>query len=143
MVDAESITDRLERLERLIELLADVRSGGKQDYLADERLRAATERWLQLAEQACIDLGAHLVSELSAPPPADYAGIFRSLADAGQLDPQLASQLIAMARQRNILVHAYLDIDDEIVFESLDHLDDLRDFAAAVQRLLAADESEV
>jgi uncharacterized protein YutE (UPF0331/DUF86 family) len=141
LVDVESINDRLERLERLIEQLEQVRSGGKLEYLADERLRAATERWLQLAEQACIDLGAHLVSELSAPPPADYAGIFRSLADAGHLDANLATRLIAMARQRNILVHAYLKVDDEIVFESLDHLGDLREFAAAVQTLLASDEN--
>jgi uncharacterized protein YutE (UPF0331/DUF86 family) len=142
LVDVESISNRLERLERLIELLEEVRSGGKLDYLADERLRAATERWLQLAEQTCIDLGAHLVSELSAPPPADYAGIFTSLADAGHLDGDLASRLITMARQRNILVHAYLDVDDEMVFESLGHLDDLRDFAAAVQLIVARDDNE-
>jgi uncharacterized protein YutE (UPF0331/DUF86 family) len=138
LVDVESISNQLERLERLIELLAEVRFGGKPDYLA-ERLRAATERWLQLAHQACLVLGAHLVSELSAPPPADYPGIFRSLADAGHLDADLARRLITMARQRT--VHAYLDVDDEIVFESLDHLDDLREFAAAVQILLASDET--
>ncbi|MGO9750763.1 MAG: type VII toxin-antitoxin system HepT family RNase toxin [Solirubrobacteraceae bacterium] len=143
MVDVESISNRLERLERLIELLAAVRSGGQPEYLADERLRAATERWLQLAEQACIDVGAQLVSELSASPPADYAGIFRSLADAGHLDDDLASRLIAMARQRNLLVHAYLDVDNEIVFESLDHLDDLREFAAAVESLIASGQNGV
>ncbi len=59
-------------------------------YLADERLRAAAERWLQLAEQTCIDVGAHVVTELVAPPPADYAGIFTTVAATGQLDQDLA-----------------------------------------------------
>jgi uncharacterized protein YutE (UPF0331/DUF86 family) len=139
LVDAESITERLGRLERWLELLEEVRAGGENAYRRDERLRAATERWLQLAEQACIDMGARLVSEVSAPPPADYAGIFSTLAATGHLDPNLVGRLVEMAWQRNLLIHAYLDIDDRKVFESLDHLEDLRAFAATVQRLVDTD----
>ena len=87
MVDVERIGSRLDRLEHLIELLDEVRAGGVEAYVRDERLRAMTERWLQLAIQTCIDLGAQLVSELSVEPPADYAGVFRSLAHGGYLEP--------------------------------------------------------
>ena len=86
LVDAERIDSRLDRLEHLIELLDEVRAGGLDAYLADERLRAMTERWLQLAIQTCIDIGAQLVSELAVEPPADYAGVFRSLAAAGHIE---------------------------------------------------------
>jgi uncharacterized protein YutE (UPF0331/DUF86 family) len=136
LVDPESVVDRLARLGRLLERLEAVRLAGRDAYLADETVRAATERRLQLAEQICIDIGAHLVSEINASPPADYAGIFRSLADAGHLGPELAARLAHAAGQRNILVHAYLDIDDMKVFESLEHLDDLRRFAESAQRML-------
>lgn len=78
MVDVERIGSRLDRLEHLIELLEEVRAGGVDAYLQDERLRAMTERWLQLAIQTCIDIGAQLVSELAVEPPPDYAGVFRS-----------------------------------------------------------------
>jgi uncharacterized protein YutE (UPF0331/DUF86 family) len=139
LVDAERINERLAQLEHWLELLDGVRAGGQSAYLADERLRAATERWLQLAEQACIDVGAHLVTELSATPPSDYAGIFAALAGSGHLDSGLAQRLAEMARQRNLLIHAYLEIDDRKVFESLAHLQDLREFAAAVQQLIDAD----
>ena len=88
--------------------------------------------------QICIDLGAHLLSEINARPPADYAGVFASLAAAGRLDEHLAGRMMQAARQRNLLVHSYLEVDDQRIFESLDHLDDLRAFAAAVQRLLEA-----
>jgi uncharacterized protein YutE (UPF0331/DUF86 family) len=37
------------------------------------------------------------------------------------------------ARQRNLLVHLYLEIDDGVVFDSLGRLDDLRQFAAFVK----------
>ncbi|MGH2858348.1 MAG: type VII toxin-antitoxin system HepT family RNase toxin [Solirubrobacteraceae bacterium] len=137
MVDGETAIARLARLERLIDQLGRVRAGGEEAYRADEDLRMMTERRLELAIQICIDIGAHLVSELSAPPPDDYAGIFGSLASAGHLDRDLAARLSAAARQRNLLVHLYLDIDDRKVFDSLRHLDDLRGFAAVVQRLVA------
>lgn len=91
-----------------------------------------TERWLQLAIQIAIDVGAQVVSELPVAPPADYAGIFRALATAGMLEPALGERLAAAAGQRNLLVHAYLDLDDELVFAALSNLDDLRAFAAAV-----------
>jgi uncharacterized protein YutE (UPF0331/DUF86 family) len=35
---------------------------------------------------------------------------------------------------RNVLVHAYLDVDDDKVWDALAHLDDLREFAVIVQR---------
>jgi uncharacterized protein YutE (UPF0331/DUF86 family) len=135
LVDVERIDSRLDRLEHLIELLDEVRAGGEDAYLADERLRAMTERWLQLAIQTCIDIGAQLVSELSVEPPADYAGVFRSLAASGHIEKDLGDVLAAAAGQRNVLVHMYLDIDDREVFAALERLDDLRRFAAAAQAL--------
>jgi uncharacterized protein YutE (UPF0331/DUF86 family) len=135
LVDAERVEARIERLEQTIERLDAVRARGEATYLADAELRAMTERWLQLAIQSCIDLGAQVASEQSAAPPSDYAGVFAILADAGVLSDELAQRLGQAARQRNILVHLYMEIDDRSVFASLDRLDDLRQFAAIVQRL--------
>lgn len=135
MVDVERIGSRLDRLEHLIELLDETRAKGLDAYLADERLRAMTERWLQLAIQTCIDIGAQLVSELAVDPPTDYAGVFRSLAAGGHIEKDLGDALAAAAGQRNVLVHMYLDIDNREVFSALDRLDDLRRFAAATQAL--------
>jgi uncharacterized protein YutE (UPF0331/DUF86 family) len=137
LVDGESQLARVQRLERLLDELEHVRTGGEAAYLASEDLRMMSERRLELAIQICIDIGAHLVSELSAATPSDYAGIFTSLADAGHLDRGLGRRLADAARQRNLLVHLYLEIDDRKVFASLGHLDDLRDFAAAVQQLVS------
>lgn len=139
MVDADRIGARLDRLEHLVERLEEVRAAGEEAYLADDRLRAMAERWLQLAIQACIDIGAQLVSELSVDPPSDYGGIFRALATAGHLEADLAERLVRAAGQRNVLVHMYLDLDDREVFASLGRLDDLRDFARVAQGLADRD----
>jgi len=135
LVDAESISSRLERLDELIGELDAIRAAGHDAYMAQWRTRLAAEHALQLAIQACIDVSAHVVSELGLKAPADYRGVFESLRQAG-LDPQLAERLAAAAGMRNILVHGYLDVDDEAVWNALARLDDLRQLAAAVQRMV-------
>jgi uncharacterized protein YutE (UPF0331/DUF86 family) len=63
LVDVSRVEARIQRLEELIERLDGVQQEGEDAYLADAQQRAATERWLQLAIQVCIDLGTQVVSE--------------------------------------------------------------------------------
>jgi uncharacterized protein YutE (UPF0331/DUF86 family) len=137
LVDAERVEARLGRLEETIERLEGVRARGEDAYLADPELRAMAERWLQLAIQACLDLGAQIVSEQSVPPPSSYADVFKALGERDVLPKELAGRLGDAARQRNLLVHLYMEIDDRAVFASLQWLDDFRQFAAVVERLSA------
>jgi uncharacterized protein YutE (UPF0331/DUF86 family) len=136
LVDAERVEARIERLEETIERLEGVRTRGEDAYLGDPELRAMTERWLQIAIQACLDLGAQIVSEQSAPPPSSYADVFKALGEKGILPEELASRLGDAARQRNLLVHLYMEIDDRAVFASLQWLDDFRQFAATIEGLI-------
>jgi len=135
LVDAEQVGDRLERLEAMLEQLEEVRAGGEGAYLADAQRRLATERLLQLSIQICIDLAAQVVSEQSAAPPSSYAEVFKILGDKGVVSAEVAERLASAARQRNLLVHLYMEIDDRMVFASLASLDDIREFATAVERL--------
>lgn len=135
MVDANRVEARIQRLEELLERLDEVRQAGEDAYLANQQQRAATERWLQVAVQICIDLGTQLVSEQSARPPSDYAEVFTILGEKGILASDLAQRLGDAAKQRNLIVHLYMEIDDRSVFASLAHLDDLREFATSVERL--------
>jgi uncharacterized protein YutE (UPF0331/DUF86 family) len=135
LVDTSSVRSRLEHLDELVKELDAIRVGGRDAYMTEWRTRLAAEHALQLAIQTCIDVGAHMISELGLKAPADYRGVFESLQPAG-LDPQLAERLAAAAGMRNILVHGYLDVDDEAVWNALARLDDLRELAAAVQRMI-------
>jgi uncharacterized protein YutE (UPF0331/DUF86 family) len=142
LVDADQVEARLQRLEQMLERLEEVRAAGEDAYLADARQRLATERLLQLAIQICIDLGTQVVSEQSASPPSSYSDVFKVLGEKGIIASDVADRLGSAARQRNLLVHLYMEIDDRAVFASLAYLDDLREFAAAVERLAGpADDS--
>jgi uncharacterized protein YutE (UPF0331/DUF86 family) len=143
LVDADRVEARVQRLEELIERLDEVRQAGEDAYLANEEQRAATERWLQVAVQICIDLGTQLVSEQSARPPSDYADVFTILGQKSVISSELAERLSDAAKQRNLIVHLYLEIDDRTVFASLAHLDDLREFASSVERLAHSEDDSV
>lgn len=130
MVDPERIHSRLRRLESLIEVLEGVRRRGEAAYLDDRDTRLKAERALQLALQICLDVGAHLVSELRLEPPDDYRSVFRRLGAAGLIEPELADSLGEAAGLRNLLVHGYAELDDRQVWAALGRLQDLRAFAA-------------
>lgn len=134
MVDPDRAAARLERLRDLLDRLERVRAGGEDAYLEDPDIRAMSERRLELAIQICIDLGTQLVMETSARAPESYADIFQSMAEAKLLPIDLADRLSEAAKQRNLLVHLYMEIDDKLVFASLESLDDLRQFGEIVGR---------
>lgn len=136
MVDAERAAARLKRLEKLIEDLDEIRKEGEAAYLTQERLRMAAERELELAVQICIDIGTQLVMERSVRAPDSYAEVFRSMAEVDLLPADLADRMSEAAKQRNLLVHFYMEIDDGEVFASLESLDDLRRFGEIVGREL-------
>lgn len=132
MVDDDRANVRLRRLEELVEDLEQVWEKGEEAYLRDPGLRAMAERWLELAIQICIDLGTQVLAERPGPTPNKYAEIFEILGKEESISKELADRLAEAAKQRNLLVHLYLDINHEKVFKSLSHLDDLRQFGAFV-----------
>ena len=135
MVDADSVFAKLARLDALLGVLEDARVRGRAAVTADLHLQLEVERALQVSIQICIDVGAHLVSELGLKPADDYQGVFRSLAAHGTIDSGLADRLSAAAGLRNLLVHDYGDIDHARLWDSLGELDDLRSFAAVADCL--------
>jgi uncharacterized protein YutE (UPF0331/DUF86 family) len=135
LVDPESIDARLEHLTELLAESERIRSGGRAAYDAAFRDRLAAQHAIQLAIQNCVDIGAHLIAELGLRMPDDYKGVFAVLREPLGLAPDLVDGLSAASGMRNILVHAYLEVDDDKVWDALEHLDDLRQFAAAVERV--------
>ena len=96
---------------------------------------------MQVAVQICIDLGTQLVAEQSARPPSEYAEIFKILGEKGVVPSDLALRPGNATKQRNLIVHLYMEIDDRAVFASLAYLDDLREFAAAERLADLGDDS--
>jgi uncharacterized protein YutE (UPF0331/DUF86 family) len=90
---------------------------------------------LQLALQATLDVGSHIVSARRLGEPQSNREIFALLVRDGWLASEELQTLQAMSGLRNILVHGYLAVDPLIIREIVEHrLGDLLAFTESVRR---------
>jgi uncharacterized protein YutE (UPF0331/DUF86 family) len=137
VVDPEATTRRLLTLNEALQHLAAHGSVDADRLRADPTLRAAIERWLQVAIEACIDLAYHVIAGRGWTPPDTSRGSFETLAAHGLISPDLAARLGMAAGMRNILVHEYAEVDLNVIATVVrEGLNDLRTFGAMVGELL-------
>lgn len=92
---------------------------------------------LQLAIQAAIDVGSHIVSDERLGEPENNRALFDRLGRYGWLSTEQAATMGRMAGFRNIVVHGYGSVNLEIVRDIVEHrLDDLLAFVVAVRARL-------
>lgn len=133
MVDPDVVVRRLREIGRRLAELRVLHAAGRASGPA---VQAQVERHLQVAIQGAIDVALHIVADDTDRTPDDYGSAFLVLAEIGVIGPGLADRLRLATGLRNLLVHAYLDIDPDRLWARLDHLDDLDDFALAVTEYL-------
>jgi len=133
MVDAESVQRRLRRLDEQVQQLRMLGDLSREEFLSDNLKQAAAARLLQTSIQVVLDIGSHILAERGVVDWEEYRQIPRGLAQLEVIPRGLAERLEKAAGQRNILVHMYLDVDAELVYETISHnLDAFSEFAECV-----------
>jgi uncharacterized protein YutE (UPF0331/DUF86 family) len=132
LVDREAFDGRLRLLDRRVALLREIAAAGRERFLSDPHLQAEAERHLQIAIQAAIDAGHQLLAEEFSEAPETYRQVFERLGHRGVIDTALAARLALAAGLRNVLVHAYLEIDPELIWAGFEQLDDLVELARSL-----------
>lgn len=141
MVDRSVFLRRLAKLEQLLEDLRPLTEIARSDFLADRAVQAQAERWLHLAAECAIDLANHLISDRGWRMPTTNRETFQVLAENGALPEVLAERMEGWAGFRNVLVHLYLEVDHDIVFDILTRdLDELRAYAARLAEVAFGEE---
>jgi uncharacterized protein YutE (UPF0331/DUF86 family) len=111
VVDRDVVSRRLLVLNECLLELSRPEAGDASRLAADSVLRAAVERWVQLAIEACIDVATHVIAEEGWTPPASGRDAFVVLAAHGRLSLDLSRRLGQAVGMRNILVHDYVAVD--------------------------------
>jgi uncharacterized protein YutE (UPF0331/DUF86 family) len=140
LVDPEVVRRRLREIDRRVAALRAVAAGDREALLADLDLQAQVERHLQVAIQSAIDIAMHILAENSAATPEDYGSAFTLLGEQGVIGEALARRLVPAAGLRNVLVHAYVEVDPAQLWGHLADLDDLVTFAGEVGAYLTRDD---
>ncbi len=104
-------------------------------YQTDTRSRRFVERTLHILIEACIDAAHHIISDEKLREPSGYRDAFTVLAEKGILLPEDLAIFHNMAGFRNLLVHYYERVDDEIVYGVFKR--NLSDFDRFAERITA------
>jgi len=85
-------------------------------YKTDMRSRRFVERTLHILVEAIIDVGQHIISDDKLREPISYRDTFAVLAENKIIRTENLKTYEKMAAFRNLIVHYYERIDDEVVF---------------------------
>ena len=116
MVDKELLSRKISRLRTYTEALMSAEDIDWEKYKSDLRAKAFVERYLHLAIEEVIDITNHLISFFKWREPAGYRDLFQILKEHGIMSEKDLPTFQNMASFRNMLVHRYETIDEELVF---------------------------
>jgi uncharacterized protein YutE (UPF0331/DUF86 family) len=127
-----------DRVLRLLRSVTDDISVLKGESEAGED-RREDRMWLRgvkytfvTAIEACVDVAQHICATEGWGPPTDNGDAVRLLGDHGVCTPELARSIRQAVGFRNVLVHDYIKVNDDIVRDRLKALGDLEDFVSQV-----------
>lgn len=133
MLDRERILARIDELDGYLSELRQVAPQSFEAYKTIEKRRTC-ERLLQIAIECVIDICGSMVAGLRLGLPGDADDVFEKLERASTISTPLRQTLRRMKGLRNILVHEYGKIDDELVWDTVQHR--LGDFESFKQEIL-------
>ena len=125
----EKLAFQMRQISKYLGRLKEVAKTSREDYLNNSILQSATERYLQLCIESCINVGNRLISMLQVDQqfeaPKTYADVFREL-EKHRITQDLEPAMIEITKFRNRLVHVYWDISPEVVYTIIhDNLEDI------------------
>ena len=137
MVDQNIIQARIEKIRESIARLRKFGTMSEDQFCEDDDSSKLAERHLEIAIQAAIDIGHHVIADMDLGLPQDYKDVFRILAKHNIISSHLGKKLESMTGMRNVLVHDYLQLDVHRIYAAIKNdLRDLDEFIAAILRLI-------
>ena len=138
MPDNTAICRKLELLAGYYHELMEISSGiTLESYVNNTILRRAVEREIQLIVECATDINNMILKSLKAGPSKDYFNSFIDLAENNVITMEIALKIAPSTGLRNILVHEYRKIDDNVVFQSIKHVREYyKDYMDAVSKYL-------
>ena len=113
---SEVLARKLKFMTKYLHELKTYKEVSFEQYLKDHY---AVERILELLIITACDIIFHLLTERNEPPPTTYGSAFIRAGEIGLIEKKLSESLSQAAGMRNILVHVYEDINDRLVYESI------------------------
>ena len=132
-MDRDVVLIKLESLRHCVKRIQDKTPTSYKKLVDDYDLQDIITFNLERSVQQCVDIGLHIISDLEIPAPETMAQTFRVLERANCLSHDVAERMAKAVGFRNTAVHAYQEIDWQIVYAIITkHLGDFREFSRQI-----------
>jgi uncharacterized protein YutE (UPF0331/DUF86 family) len=119
MTNVDVLKNKVSEIQKYLNLLKNYQKVNREELLKDPTLKGAVERYLYLICQATIDFAEALISYLNLRAPSTYGEIFEILGEQKLISKEMVLKMKKMTGFRNILAHAYGEINIDIMLEVL------------------------
>jgi len=135
-MDEKKILAKIDELDSYLEELNNIMPGSLEEYETSIKDKRACERLLQISIEVVLDIGNIILSGLKLGLPSEEDEVFDKLSEKQIISKKGAVVLKEMKSFRNVLVHKYGIVNDELVFENLNRLNDFSDFKEEILKYL-------
>ena len=136
MIDHEKILSKIDQINQYLEEIGEIKPLDFEEYKLSLEKRRSCERLFQITIENVMDVYNILVSNLKLGIPEDEDAVFEKLNKKKIISNKMIDLLKNMKGFRNILVHKYGEVDDELVFENFDKLQDFELFKTEILEFL-------
>lgn len=136
MLDKNRVLSKLDELDSYINELESVMPKSYEEYVSSIEKKRCCERLLHILIECVIDVCALMVKGLRLGLPAEEEDLFEKLEKEKIISKEMKEKLKSMRGFRNILVHRYAEVDNELVFENLGNIDDFKEFRKEIGSFL-------
>ncbi|MBD3190869.1 MAG: DUF86 domain-containing protein [Candidatus Heimdallarchaeota archaeon] len=119
MVKEQAMASRIDKMWHCIKQIEEILQMPLATFLTKKYVPLFTERCVQIIIEAMTDLGNYIIRKEGLTPAESYADIFRILCRNKILDITLEDELVSLAKLRNVIVHLYVEVDSELLYQLL------------------------
>jgi uncharacterized protein YutE (UPF0331/DUF86 family) len=119
MPNWEIIEQHIQNMEEALAQLGKYRNISFNEFQKDLSLVWIVEKGLEILIQNLLGIGAHLLASEIKNDWEDYGEVILKLGKHGVIPQEFSDQIKGMAGLRNILIHEYLRIDLNKLFDYL------------------------
>jgi len=132
------IDDKLKDIKTFIEDLKEYAPETFEEYSRSKDRKAICERYFEKIIEAITDIAFLIIKEKKLEIPQDDYDAFNVLMKNKIINEALAIRLKQAKGMRNIIVHAYGEVDDEKVYEAVTEEieDDTEQFIEEIKKVL-------
>jgi uncharacterized protein YutE (UPF0331/DUF86 family) len=118
----------LNKLDEYLAILKKIQKYARDEFVSDPEHYGSAERFLHMSIESLTDIGNHIIAEDGLGVINWYSDIPKILFEKSIINSELRDKWIKMIGFRNTLVHEYVDVDLNIVYDVLhEGLDDIEE----------------